>query len=205
MFRGTTVFLRYVQRLTAARQGLVTDRELLERFAWRRDEEAFALLVERHGPMVLRVCRRVLASSHDAEDVFQATFVILARKARSVRWRDSVGNWLFGVAYNLARQARTAAARRVARPRPLARQAATDPLEELTARELLGALDEELASLPTKWREPLVLCFLKASRATKRRSVWAFRPAPSEAESNALRWNSAAGWRAAGSRLRLPG
>ena len=161
MFRGTTVFLRYVQRLTAARQGLVTDRELLERFAWRRDEEAFALLVERHGPMVLRVRRRVLASSHDAEDVFQATFVILARKARSVRWRDSVGNWLFGVAYNLARQARTAAARRVARPRPLARQAATDPLEELTARELLGALDEELASLPTKWREPLVLCFLE--------------------------------------------
>src|SRR5438309_812182 len=82
-----------------------TDRQLLERFAAARDEGAFAALVQRHGPRVLRVCRRVLGDTHAAEDVFQATFLVLARKAAVVQWRESVGGWLSAAAYRLARHA----------------------------------------------------------------------------------------------------
>src|SRR5579871_342985 len=82
---------------TAARADGLTDRELVEHFTIARDEEAFAALVRRHGPMVLRVCRRVLHNGHDAEDVFQATFLVLSRKANSLRRRDSVGCFLHGV------------------------------------------------------------------------------------------------------------
>src|SRR2546423_1661587 len=82
-----------------------TDRELLQRFATLQDEEAFTLLVRRHGPMVLAVCRRVLNQMQDAEDAFQATFLVLARKAASVRWRESVGGWLYEVAQHVALRA----------------------------------------------------------------------------------------------------
>src|SRR5262249_22194356 len=88
------------------------DWELLQRFASRHEEAAFEELLERHGPMVLGVCRRVLRHSHDAEDAFQATFLALARKAGSIRKRASVGCWLYGVAYRTALKARAAAARR---------------------------------------------------------------------------------------------
>src|SRR5436190_22189105 len=83
----------------------VSDRQLLERFAAGRYEAAFAVLVRRHGPRVLRACRRVLRDTHAAEDVVQATFLVLARKAASVAWRDSIGGWLTAVAYRLARHA----------------------------------------------------------------------------------------------------
>src|SRR5438132_1376881 len=83
-----------------------SDAALLTRFAIRRDEDAFGELLRRHGPMVLRACRRVLPCNHDAEDVFQATFLVLAQKARSLRGRDTVGGWLYGVAYRLALKAR---------------------------------------------------------------------------------------------------
>src|SRR5713101_7776499 len=90
----------------------MTDAELLERFLAAREEAAFEALVRRHGPMVLGVCRRVLVGLHDAEDAFQATFLVLVRKASSIAARETVGNWLYGVAFRTAHKARAAAARR---------------------------------------------------------------------------------------------
>ncbi len=121
------------------------DGELLGRFVERRDGEAFAALVRRHGSMVLGVARRLARG--DAEDVFQATFLVLARRAASVRRRESVGSWLYGVAVRLARRAGTAAARRQAREGAAARAGRTprgpaDPSAEVSLREAREALDE---------------------------------------------------------------
>src|SRR5262245_62024165 len=96
---------------------LLPDGELLERFVTAHEESAFAILVQRHGPMVLGVCRRILANSHDAEDAFQATFLVLARKGSSIVPREMVGNWLYGVAYRTATKARTMAIARRAKER----------------------------------------------------------------------------------------
>lgn len=137
----------------------LSDRELLECFILRRDEAAFATLLHRHGPMVMRVCRRVLHDWHAAEDAFQATFLVLARKAASVRRREGVGGWLHGVAYRLALKALRQARRRS--PDPTAAAAAPDPLDQLTLREAQTVLDEELHKLPAKYREPLLLCYLE--------------------------------------------
>jgi RNA polymerase sigma factor (sigma-70 family) len=138
------------------------DAELLDRFAHRKDESAFAALVGRYGPLVLHVCRRVLADVHDAEDAFQATFLVLARKAASVRRPASLAAFLHGVAHRVACKARTAAARRrryevgatPAAPPP-------DPLAQVTAREMLALLDEEVARLPQAYRLPVLLCCLE--------------------------------------------
>src|SRR6266511_947660 len=96
-----------------------TDGELLEAFLTRRDEAAFAGLVWRHGPMVLGVCRRVLRNAHDAEDAFQASFLVLARKAGSIKRRELLANWLYGVAHRTALATRSAALRRQRRERGL--------------------------------------------------------------------------------------
>jgi RNA polymerase sigma factor (sigma-70 family) len=135
-----------------------TDGQLLERFVATREELAFEVLVRRHGPMVLGVCRRILGHAHDAEDAFQATFLLLARKAASVRHRGAVGSWLYGVARRAALQAKRAAQRRRAReasamPRP---QAADD-----TWGAVREALDEEMARLPDRYRAVLILCDLE--------------------------------------------
>src|SRR4051812_46051567 len=96
---------------------VLTDAALLERFLRQRDEQAFTLLVERHGPMVLEVCQRILADTHAAEDAFQAAFLVLARRASSIRKKDSVGSWLYGVAQRIAHAARASRAVQRARER----------------------------------------------------------------------------------------
>ncbi|HEY1186953.1 MAG TPA: RNA polymerase sigma factor, partial [Gemmata sp.] len=138
----------------------LSDRELLRRFQ-DGQEEAFAAILRRHGTMVLRVCRRVLGRQEDAEDAFQATFLVLARKAGAVAWHDSIGTWLHTAAHRLAREARRGAVRRHARETRRAVPAAGDALTEVTSRELLAVLDEELAALPDENRGPLILCCLE--------------------------------------------
>src|SRR5438128_8969604 len=105
--------LRYLRRLAGApRGGEQNDPELLERFAHHRDEDAFTTIVEKYGPMVLGVCRRILHNSQDVEDAFQATFLVLVRKAGSLRQPGSLASWLYGVAYRTALKARALAAQR---------------------------------------------------------------------------------------------
>jgi DNA-directed RNA polymerase specialized sigma24 family protein len=118
--------LGYIRKLVAAPAApAVTDRELLKRFVQQRDDAAFADLVQRHGPMVLQVCRNLLHNGHDAEDAFQATFLVLARKAVSLCWQASIADWLHQVAYRVALKARTEAARRRARERVAEARAAS--------------------------------------------------------------------------------
>jgi RNA polymerase sigma-70 factor (ECF subfamily) len=146
-----------------------TDRELLNCFVAARQQSAFAALVKRHGACVLGVCRRVLGNDHDAEEVFQATFLTLARKADAIPWQDSIRHWLLAVARRLA--LRASAQRRRCRecpssgagpgdlPEPCAPH--SDPLVALAQRELRLVLDEELGRLPEKYRAPVVLCYLE--------------------------------------------
>jgi RNA polymerase sigma factor (sigma-70 family) len=141
--------------------GALTDRQLLERFLRCRDEAAFEALMQRHGPMVLGVCRRVLGNGHDAEDAFQATFLVLVRNAGRVRRPDSLGSWLYGVAYRTALEARTAAARRRKKERQVAHMAGHRPPEGDTGGELREVLDHELAKLPEIYRAAVVLCELE--------------------------------------------
>jgi RNA polymerase sigma factor (sigma-70 family) len=139
----------------------LTDAQLVERFVAKKDEAAFAALVERHGPLVLGVCKQVLRDEHTAEDVFQATFLVLARKAGSIRTGQALGSWLYRVAVNLARTARTAAVRRQAHERQVPDMARSDPLSEVALRELQPMLHEEVSRLPEKYRLPVLLCYLE--------------------------------------------
>jgi RNA polymerase sigma factor (sigma-70 family) len=135
-----------------------TDDQLLGRFVAHRDESAFAELVRRHGPMVLGVCRRVLTDAHDAEDAFQATFLVLARKARSLADQPSLGAWLYGVAHRAALKAKAMAARRRAREAAVARPEGVEGMAEPS--DVLAIIELELGRLPKKYREALVLCVL---------------------------------------------
>jgi RNA polymerase sigma factor (sigma-70 family) len=137
----------------------LSDGELLDRFAGRRDEAAFAELVRRHGALVLGVCRRVLGDAHSAEDAFQATFLLLARRAPRLTLPGSLAGWLHGAALRVAGEARRAERRRRRREHAHVLPAATNP-DDLTWRELRQCLDAELARLPEKYRTPLVLCYL---------------------------------------------
>jgi DNA-directed RNA polymerase specialized sigma24 family protein len=158
MFRSPAPLLDHLRLLTSPPQ---TDAALLVRWVHSRNEEAFAALVARHGPMVLGVCQRVLGQPQDAEDAFQATFLILARKAALLRRPEALAGWLHGVAVRLARKARTAGARRrkadscTLTLEPADRQ--PDPLDLLTVREWLALFDEEIRALTEVYRLPLVL------------------------------------------------
>src|SRR5262249_39459261 len=142
----------------------LSDAQLLNRFAEARDatgESAFRELIHRHGPMVLGVCRQILRHPHDADDAFQATFLVLVRKARSVRVDQSLAPWLYGVAYRTAQRARARAARfRSASLEPMEEPMAS-PGEEATWLDLRPLLHDELNRLPGKYREPIVLCHLQ--------------------------------------------
>lgn len=147
---------------TVARRGEgahAGDVELLERFLAHRDQGAFELLVRRHGPMVLGVCRRVLGNEADAEDAFQATFLVLVRKAASIIPRTRVGNWLHGVAHKTALKTKAMNARRRVKEREGASPGRG--AREDTWESLLEILDGELSALPEKYRAPIVLCDLE--------------------------------------------
>jgi RNA polymerase sigma factor (sigma-70 family) len=138
-----------------------SDQDLLRRFAEENDDAAFTVLVQRHSRMVMGVGLRVLRCHQKAEDVCQATFLLLAKKARNAAWRDSAANWLYGVAFNLALNARSAERRRTAYEAAVPAKPAPDALAEVTVRELQEILDEEIARLPGKYRGPVVLCCLE--------------------------------------------
>jgi RNA polymerase sigma factor (sigma-70 family) len=139
----------------------VSDRQLLQRFAQDREEAAFALLVQRHGPLVLGVCRRVLQHEQDAEDAFQATFLVLARKADSIRWQESVSRWLYEVARRLARKVKATRNRRCLRERDVLEPVRNDSGRDPAGRELEQVIDDELQRLPEKYRAPILLCCLQ--------------------------------------------
>jgi RNA polymerase sigma factor (sigma-70 family) len=139
----------------------LSDGELLERFVSGRDESAFAALVSRHGPMVLGVCRRLLRHAQDAEDAFQATFLVLVRKAGGIGRRELLGNWLYGVAVRVAGRARLTAARRRTRETTDMERVATATREPAEATELPVAVAEEVGRLLAKYRGPVVLCYLE--------------------------------------------
>jgi RNA polymerase sigma factor (sigma-70 family) len=140
---------------------LLPDGQLLERYVARRDESAFTALVERYGSLVLSVCHRVLQNRHDAEDAFQATFMVLARRAGGLDGSGSLGNWLYSVAYRTALKARSTLTRRRAQERQAVDMPAPPSADDSEWEELRPLLDEELAHLPEKYRAPLVLCYLQ--------------------------------------------
>jgi RNA polymerase sigma factor (sigma-70 family) len=156
--------VRYIHHIAGA-AGVrdLTDKQLLERFAANRDEAAFRALLDRYGALVLGVCWRVLRHEQDAEDAFQATFLVLARKAGTVCWRDSVGNWLYEVAHRLAAEARKNAARR-RRQEAQAGKPVLCQSPDTAWQELCSVIDDELQRLPDKYRAPVVLCCLQGMK-----------------------------------------
>jgi RNA polymerase sigma factor (sigma-70 family) len=152
--------LRHIRRLAAPGELPGADRQLLDDFTRRRDETAFAALVARHGPMVLRVCRRVLHHEQDAEDAFQATFLVLARHTASIRNREALASWLHGVAYRTAMKARQGAARRRNHEAKLQARK-PPPAAGPTWDDVQAVLDEEVQRLPELLRAAFVLCALE--------------------------------------------
>jgi RNA polymerase sigma factor (sigma-70 family) len=154
--------IRYLRKLAAPQSYTDwTDPQLLEQFLMQRSEAAFSELVRRHGPMVLHVCRRVLHHAQDAEDAFQATFLVLARKAGSIRKQESVGSFLHGVAYRMAQRLKVKESRRRTLESSVASASTADAMDDITWRELRRVLDDELRKLPEKYRTPLILCYLE--------------------------------------------
>jgi len=190
---GATV-ARDIERLFRSGTAMgVPDGELLARFAERGDEAAFEALMIRHGPMILGVCRQLLPNPNDAADAFQATLLVLVRKAGSVRVGETLGPWFYGVAYRVAARARAVASRRQEREQP-------GPLESLPAlevradrAELSRLLHDELNRLPERLRAPVVLCHLEgltrsssANRATYLTSLPTARSFPEGDETERL-------------------
>jgi RNA polymerase sigma factor (sigma-70 family) len=159
--RTATILSRAIRTAAGDGTAAASDRDLLRRFADAGDHEAFAALFRRHSGLVLGVCRRALPNVQDAEDACQATFLVLARKARTGRWQPSLANWLYTTARRVARNVRVTAQRRTLHEGRAAVPDSVQPIDHMTARELLAVLDEELDKLPPRYREPLILCYLQ--------------------------------------------
>jgi RNA polymerase sigma factor (sigma-70 family) len=156
-------FIQHVRRPALVRDGAgPTDAELLNDFISRREEAALGALVHRHGPMVWGVCRRVLRSHHDAEDAFQATFLVFVRKAASIASPELLSGWLYRVAYQTALNARATAARRKERERQVTDMPEPEVLPQDHRHDLRALLDEALSRLPDKYRAVVILCDLEA-------------------------------------------
>jgi RNA polymerase sigma factor (sigma-70 family) len=154
--------LRQIHRLAAVHpRQAETDQELVRRFTTTKDRQAFETLVRRHGSLVLSVCRRVLRQEQDAEDAFQATFLVLARKAASIRDAGALASWLYGVAYRMARSAKRAAGRRRTHEARAEALLPKDPSWETAWREVQTVLDDEIGRLPERLRAPFLLCYLE--------------------------------------------
>jgi RNA polymerase sigma factor (sigma-70 family) len=154
------------------------DQELLRHFLTGHDKAAFDALLRRHGPMVLAVCGNVLGNEQDAEDAFQATFLVLAQKAGEIRKTSSVGSWLYGVAYRTAMRARTSSAKRRKHEARIPSRTVTPPGDDLTWREVQQLLYAELNRLPERHRAPLVHCYLEGkSQDETARLLGVSRPA----------------------------
>lgn len=155
-------FLENIRRATLRRdEAGWTDGQLLDAYLRGREEAVFAALVHRHGPMVWGVCRRILGNEGDAEDAFQATFLVLVRKAASIKPREKVANWLYGVAQKTAVKARAMAVKRKMREKQVKDMPEAVVVEQTDADDLLPLLDRELSRLPDKYRSALVLCELE--------------------------------------------
>jgi RNA polymerase sigma factor (sigma-70 family) len=144
-----------------------SDADLLRRFAAGQCEEAFTTLVRRHGPLVLWVCRRVLGGLPDVEDAFQATFLVLARRAGSIADPDRLGNWLYGVALRIALKARALLRKRLAREKQVRRLDPFAAPAAVTDDDLAAVLREELSRLPAKYRAAVGLCYLEGKSNTE--------------------------------------
>jgi len=155
-----TGILQHLRQWFAVPPADKTDGQLLERFVEEADENAFALLVQRYGRLVLNVCRRVLRDHHAADDAFQATFLVLARRATSIRRRESLVSWLYGVALRTALKARARTERQRRQERQVVPVVPFDPCAEADWRDLGPVLDEEVQRLPPRYREAFVLCHL---------------------------------------------
>ena len=153
--------VRYVRGLaTRTCAGALTDAQLLDAFVTRGDEAAFGVLLERHGPKVLGICRRVLRREQDAEDAFQAAFLVLVRCAGSIGKGEAVGSWLYRVAYRLALRAKVRASKRPTASVPLADVPAAERTPNVEWLDLQAVFDEEINRLPAKYRAPFILCYL---------------------------------------------
>ena len=157
----STVLLRLRRLVGPSQDAEETDGQILERFLTLGDELAFEMLLERHGPMVLGVCRRLLHDPHQIDDAFQATFLVLVRKAGSIARRESVGSWLHGVARRVALRVRGRSARQQACEKARAEMIASKSAAEPARDDISSVLDEEVQRLPPKYRTALVLCYLE--------------------------------------------
>lgn len=172
---GPDSFLRYIRHLVGSQERSAdSDGALLDQFISSGDEAAFAGVMNRHGPLVLGVCQRLLEQPADIEDAFQAVFLVLVRKARSVTKQQSLGSWLYGVAYRTALRARARAARRRQHERPMENVMVPTPRTLSEWGDLQPILDEEIARLPDKYRVPIVLCGLegKSNEEAARQLAW---------------------------------
>lgn len=162
MSNALSSFIRRLRgSIGVTKAGALSDMQLLERWLTLRDEAAFEVLLWRHGPMILGVCRRLLNNSADVENAFQATFLLLVRKAAAIRHRESVGAWLYQVAYRVALRARKSSARRCALETGEVEVLTDNAPDSILSRDLRQVLDEEINQLPAKYRAPFVRCHLE--------------------------------------------